>query len=69
VTLDLNKPDTLDLNVPSDAKEYIQGWIEHGGLTYEDPDAFFGEADEHHLMVAKQLFLYVDPRPALGSSH
>jgi hypothetical protein len=60
---------TLDLNKPTDAREYIFRWIERGELQYEDPDDFWAGDDDDFLHVAHQLFMDVDPRPVLGVSH
>lgn len=59
--MDDHDPVTLDLNRPEDAQAYILTWTEDG-------TEFVGCTDEDYLRVAKQLFLYCDPRPALGPS-
>lgn len=53
---------TLDLDRPEDARTYIQGWIEGG-------ENIVLATDEEYLLLAKQLFLYCDPRPVLGEFH
>jgi hypothetical protein len=60
---------TLDLNRPEDAREYIDVWRRQGELVLEDhgqPAHIKDFTDEDHLRVAKQLFLYCDPRDPLG---
>lgn len=60
---------TLDLNRPEHAKEYVLSWVDRGRVSYEEPEQILYGRDEDYLRVAKQLFLYCDPRPALGGSH
>ena len=57
---------TLDLNRPADAKAYVLGWVDDGGVRYEAPLDLLKAPDEDFLRIAKQLFMYVDPRPAPG---
>lgn len=61
---------TLDLNQPSHARIYIKTWVDTGelviGVTPIDQLRLDHASDEDNLRVAKQLFLYCDPRPPLG---
>ena len=61
-----------DLNNPKDAKAYILTWVDAGELQMERdslPMLIETGADEDMLRVAKQLFMFCDPRPAQGSNY
>lgn len=55
----------LDLNKPEDAKAYIESWIEPGDISTHRSRVT--RNDEDYILVARQLFLYCDPRPIAGS--
>jgi hypothetical protein len=58
----------LDLNRPDDARRYIQSWVELDiamGSPY-GPVSLHDGTDADFLRIAKQLFLYCDPRTPLG---
>lgn len=61
---------TLDLNKPQDAKKYLITWVEAGWLDLERngcPSIIDDGTDEELTKIAKQLFLYCDPRPSPGA--
>lgn len=60
---------TLDLNNPEHAKIYVLAWVDQDDLNYERPTDLLNSTGEDYLRVAKQLFMYVDPRKALGDGH
>lgn len=41
-------------------------WVDQDRLSYEQPADLLRGSDEDLLRVAKQLFLYVDPRQPQG---
>lgn len=62
---------TLDLNNPRDARTYILTWAVSGKLNLEKdawPMVVESGAEEDLLRVAKQLFLFCDPRQAQGAT-
>lgn len=62
----------LDLNTPLGARIYIRTWIEAGRLTTENnlkPKILEDGSVQEQLMAAKQLFLYYDDRPSIGSDY
>lgn len=61
--------ETLDLNNPKDARRYVLLWVDHGEIEYQKPKQLIHGTDADWLRVAKQLFLYCDPRQALGEAH
>jgi hypothetical protein len=62
----------LDLNLITDAKQYVRMWIESGEWMPSDPESpvrFKDGSDEDVLHVARQLFLLCDLRQDEGWIH
>jgi hypothetical protein len=61
------KPRALDLNRPKDARAYVKSWVDSGNpkLSREQMlNSIQFDSDDEYLLLARQLFLYADPRVA-----
>jgi hypothetical protein len=59
----------LDLNKAEDARRYVIAYVNQREAGKVAPQKLMNLTDEDILRMAKQLFLYCDPRKAAGFEH